>query len=64
MRALRLVCNDYDLSIDKALEKYESLTLYPYNIQILAKEILKVCKNISEAIFSDLLITQEITYIF
>ena len=57
-RALRLVYNDYDLSIDELLEKGGSFTVHDCNIQTLAVEMFKVYNNQLQTIFSDLFIRQ------
>ena len=51
MRALRLVYNDYDLSLVKLLKKDVSFTVRDYNIP--AIEMFKLYSNPFETIFGD-----------
>ena len=53
-RALRLVYDDYELPLEKLLEKDGSFTVHYYNIQTLCIELYKVYHNIAQTIFSDL----------
>ena len=56
-RALRMIYNDQISSFQELLDKDNSFTVYHFNIQSLAIEMLKVINNIAATIIGDLFIT-------
>ena len=53
-RYLRLLYGDKPPSFEKLLEQDKSVTVHTRNLQILATEKFKVCRNISPPIFSEI----------
>ena len=61
-RCLRLLYGDKSSSFEKLLEKDKSVTIHSRNLQILAKEMFKVYRNISPPIFSEIFHRRDINY--
>ena len=53
-RCLRIVHSDKTSFFEKLLEKGGSVTIHTRNLQTLATEMFKICKNLSPGIIADL----------
>ena len=61
-RALRLICNDYELTFGRILGDNSQKSIHPKNIESLAIEIYKFQARLTPPIMSDLFVTRENNY--
>ena len=54
--------DDYTSTFEELVEKDKSLTVHHYDIQTLSIELFKVHNNLSQTIFSDLLVRNHLNY--
>ena len=53
-RVLRIICNDFKSSFENLLEKDRTVSIHVKNLQKLATEMLKISKNFSVSLMSEL----------
>ena len=61
-RCFHQLYRDKSPSFEKPLEQNKSVTIHTKNLQILATEMFKVCRNISPPIFSEIFHRRDINY--
>ena len=61
-KCLRIVYSDKTSSFEELLEKDESVTIHTRNLQVLAIEMFKVCRNLSPNIVAEIFHARQNNY--